>query len=190
VLVWRCRTAADEPGAAQFRGVPTFQRGVRVPADDLHAFASDELDDKKLDLLLRACLALNWRNPGRKWSPVDPRLPVPTLGVLQPLATGLRPGTELRRDTELPSAGGTGEEPELALNPDWAARLVAGQMTAVHGEAAAKLRVAGWEAVPAPPVHPDGTRIAAALVPRCQRVRSVLPMVATKIKTPESEEQS
>jgi CRISPR-associated protein Csx17 len=190
VLVWRCRTAANEPGAAQFRGVPTFRWGVRVPADDLHRFASGELDGKKLDLLLRACLALNWRNPGRKWSPVDPRLPVPTLGVLQPLANGLRPGTGVRRDTELPSVGGTSEEPELALNPDWATRLVARQVTAVHREAAAKLRVTGWASVPASPVHPDGSRIAAALVPRCLRIRSVLPMVATKIKTPESEELS
>jgi CRISPR-associated protein Csx17 len=190
VLVWRCRTAADEPGAAQFRGVPTFRSGVSVPADDLHKFASGELDGKKLDLLLRACLALNWRNPGHGWSPVGPRLPATTLGLLQPLANGLRPGTDARRDTQLPSVSGTGEEPELALNPDWATRLVAGQVTAVHAEAASKLRMAGWKAVPAPPVHPDGTRIAAALVPRCLRVRSVLPLIAMKIKTPESEEQS
>ena len=190
VLVWRCRTAADEPGAKQFRGVPTFRWGIRVPADDLHKFASDELDCKKLDLLLRACLALNWRNPGRKWSPVDPQLPVPALGLLQPLANGLRPGTGVRRTTELPSVGGTGEEPELALNPAWATRLAAGQVTAVHREAAVKLRVAGWEAVPAPPVYPDGTWIAAALVPRClsSRAHSVLSLVAMKIKTPESEE--
>lgn len=192
VLVWRCRTAAAEPGAERFRGVPTFRRGVRVPADDLHRFASGELDCKRLDLLLRACLALNWRNPGREWSPVDPRLPVPTLGVLQPLANGLRPGTGVRRDTELPSVGGTGEEPELALNPDWATRLAAGHVTAVHGEAAAKLRAAGWEAVPAPPVGPDGTRIAAALVPRClsHRADRLLSLVATKIKTFGTEEQS
>ncbi|HET9970981.1 MAG TPA: type I-U CRISPR-associated protein Csx17 [Streptosporangiaceae bacterium] len=189
VLIWRCRTAADEPRAEQFRGVPTFRTGVHVPADDLHKFASSELDDTKLDLLFRACLALNWRNPGRGWSPADPLLPVPTLGVLQPLANGIRPGTGMRRDTELPSAGGTGEEPELALNPDWATRLVAGRVTAIHHEAAAKLRMAGWKAVPAPPVHPDGTRIAAALVPRCLRARSVLPVVATKLKSPESEEQ-
>jgi CRISPR-associated protein Csx17 len=191
VLVWRCRTAVDEPQAGKFRGVPTFRRGVRVPADDLHRFASDEIDDKRLELLLRACLALNWRNPGREWIPVDPRLPVPTLGVLQLLASGLRPGTSVRRDAELPSVGGTGEEPELALNPDWATRLVAGQVTAVHGEAAAKLRTAGWEAVPVPPLRPVGIRVAAALVPRCYlRLRSALPMVAIKIRTPESEEQS
>jgi CRISPR-associated protein Csx17 len=192
VLVWRCRTAADEPGAEQFRGVPTFRWGVRVPADDLHKFASRELDGRKLDLLLRACLALNWRNLRREWSPVDPGFPVPALGVLQPLANGLRPGTGVRRGTELPSVGGMGEEPELALNPDWATRLVAGQVTTVHREAATKLRMAGWKAVPAPPVHPDGTRIAAALVPRCliRRTHSVLSLVAMKIKTPESEEQS
>jgi CRISPR-associated protein Csx17 len=190
VLVWRCRTAADESGAEQFRGVPTFLRGIPVPPDDLHKFASDALDDRELDLLLRACLALNWRHLGRRWPSADPRLPVPTLGILQPLANGLQPGTGERRKTEPPSVGGTGEEPELALNPGWAARLVAGQVTAVHGEAAAKLRTAGWEAVPVPPVYPDGTRIAAALVPRCLLARSVLPLVATKIKTPNSEEQS
>lgn len=190
VLVWRCRTAADEPGAEQFRGVPTFRFGVRVPAGDLCKLATNALDGKKLDLLLRACLALNWRNPGRKWSPADPGPPVPALAILQPLANGLRPGTGVRRNSELPSVAGTSEEPELALNPAWATRLAAGHVTTVYREAAARLRLAGWHAVPAPPVHPDGIGIAAALVPRClsQRADSALSLTAIRIKTPESEE--
>jgi len=190
VLIWRCRTAADEPGAARFRGVPGFRSGVRVPAADLHAFARGALDDKKLDLLFRACLALTWRNVHRDWSPADPWIPVPALGVLQPLADGLRPGTGHRRGTGLLSAAGVSEEPELALNPGWAARLAAGRTGEVHREAAARLRQAGWEAVPVPPVNPPGSRIAAALVPRCQNPRSVLPAVAIQIRTPDSEELS
>ena len=51
MLIWRCRTAADEPDAAKFRGVPTFRSGIRVPAADLHAFARGALDERKLDLL-------------------------------------------------------------------------------------------------------------------------------------------
>jgi CRISPR-associated protein Csx17 len=178
VLIWRCRTEADEPGAARFRGVPAFRRGVRFPAADLHAFASGELDARRLDLLFRACLALNWHNVDHDWSSPGQWMPVPTLGVLQPLADGLRSGI------------GEGEEPELALDPAWAARLAAGQVTAVHEEAARKLRQAGWEAVPAPPLSADGIRVAAALVPRCQKSRTVLSNVATKIKTSDPEEQS
>jgi CRISPR-associated protein Csx17 len=190
VLIWRCRTAADEPDAARFRGVPAFRSGIRVPAADLHAFARGALNERKLDLLFRACLALNWRNVRRDWSPAGPWTPVPALGVLQPLADGLRPGTGPRRGTGLPPAEGEGEEPELALNPGWAARLAAGRTGEVHREAAARLRQAGWEAVPAPPVNPPGSRIAAALVPRCQNSRSVLPAIAIQIRTRDLEELS
>jgi hypothetical protein len=45
----------------------------------------------------------------------------------------------------------------------------------VHGEAVARLRQAGWEAVPAPrKILTDGVAIAAALVPRCQDARDVM----------------
>lgn len=188
VLIWRCRTAADEPGAERFRGVPAFRSVIRVPADDLHRFASGELDGEKLDLLFRACLALSWRNVSYEWDPAAPRVPVPTLGVLQPLANGLRPGAGVRRGSGLPQAAGDGDEPELALNPDWATRLAAGQAATVHEEARARLRQAGWDAVPTPPAFPDGTRIAAALVPRCLHPGTVLSMIATKITTSDSEE--
>jgi CRISPR-associated protein Csx17 len=190
VLIWRCRTAAGETDAARFRGVPAFRSGVRVPAADLHAFARGALDDRKLDLLFRACLALNWRNVRRDWSPAGPRTPVPTLGLLQPLADGLRPGTELRRGAGRPPAGREGEELELALNPGWAALLAAGRTGEVHRAAAARLRQAGWEAVPVPPVSPPGSRIAAALVPRCLNPRSVLPAIAIQIRTLDFEEMS
>ena len=186
VLVWRCRTAADEPGTERFRGVPGFRYGIRVPADNLHAFASRrDFNDAKLSLLLRACLALNWRNTRWEWPSADPRIPVPTLGALQPLADGLRPGTGTRRGSSLPSVAGEGEEPKLALNPDWAMRLAVGHTEAVHGEAATRLAQAGWKAVPAPPEEAagDGTRIAAALMPRCLKPLSVLPVVAIKIRS-------
>jgi len=172
VLVWRSRTAAAERGEENFRGVTTFRAGIPVPAADLHAFAAGEIDDKTLGLFLRACLALNWRNVGHEWSGARPGIPVTTLGLLHPLAAGIAPGS------------GGSDEPELALSPDWAARLAAGKVRAVHGEAAARLRWVGWEAVPAPPEGAigDGVRIAAALVPRCLRPRSVLSAIAMQIQ--------
>ena len=171
VLIWRCRTAASG-GAVRFRGVPSFRIGVRVPAADLHDFADGRLDDRAVELYLRACLALNWRNADPEWEAAIPPVPVPTLGVLEPLAAGLPPG------------GDGGDEPGLALSPDWAARLVAGQVSEVHREAAARLRHGGWRAVPEPPAASAraGVRIAAALVPRCRAPRSVLSIVATKLK--------
>jgi CRISPR-associated protein Csx17 len=186
VLVWRCRTATDEPGTARFRGVPAFRSGIRVPEADLHAFARGDLNERDLNLLFRACLALNWRNARAGWSRVEPRIRVATLGMLQPLADGLRTGTDLRRSTDLPSIGGEGEEPELALGPSWAARLVAGRVGEVHEQAALRLRQAGWEAVPAPPTPADGVRVAAALVPRCLGPRSLLTAIAMETKISDS----
>jgi len=185
VLIWRSRTAAAEHDAAKFRGVPTFPSGVPVPAADLHALAAGELDNVKLDLLLRACLALNWRNVRHQWTSRKPEVPVTTLGLLHPLAVGLRPGNA--RDEP-------DDEPVPALSPEWATRLVAGQVRLVHGQAAARLRQAGWTAVPAAPDHttPDGARIAAALVPRCQHAtrQAVLETLAFQTKDPHSEELS
>lgn len=184
VLIWRSRTAAAEHDAAKFRGVPTFPSGIPVPAADLHALAGGQLDDARLDLLLRACLALTWRNVTHAWPPAVPDVPVTTLGLLHPLAAGLRPGN--RRDEP-------DDEPIPGLSPEWATRLAAGQVRQVHDEAAARLRQAGWTAVPAPPEHatPDGTRIAAAVVPRCQRTtrRAVLRTLAFETN-PQSEELS
>lgn len=174
VLVWRCRTAAQEPpaqesrgrdgsgsGRLRFRGSPTFRYGVPVPATDLHAFARGQLDPGLLDLWLWACLALDWRPVRHRWggpaAPGAAAAPVATLGLLHPLAAGLLPvGTE---------AGSV----RIALDPDWALRLSAGQVTAVHAEAVRRLRQAGWWAVP-PPAGPEvpGSAIAAALVPRCR----------------------
>lgn len=180
VLIWRCRTAAAERGEEKFRGVTTFRLGIPVPAADLHALASGELDETTLDLLLRACLALNWRNVRHEWSPARPGIPVVTLGLLHSLADGIAPG------------GRDSDEPELALNPDWAARLVAGQVRAVHAEASARLRQAGWDAVPAPPEgsRGRGVEITAALLPRCLRPRSVLSTIAIRIKSLDTGELS
>jgi CRISPR-associated protein Csx17 len=165
VLIWRSRTAPAERNSSVFRGVTTFRAGIRVPADDLHAFAADRLDPETLDTYLRACLALNWRGVRHQWQPSVPSIPVPTLGVLQPLADGLGD-----------------DERVLALGPDWAVRLAAGQVAQVHQGAVATLRQAGWTAVPAPPGHASGVLIGAALVPRCLNTRSVLSTIATKIK--------
>lgn len=180
VLVWRSRTAAAERDAAKFRGVPTFRIGIPVPAADLHAFAKDELDPKKLDLLLRACLALDWRRVRQDWPRAEPGIPNTTLGLLQPLAAGLTSG-ESREDE--------GDDPVSALAPDWATRLAAGQVRQVHNEAAARLTQAGWTPVPAPinPNPDDGVRIAAALVPRCQRPKDVLSIIAFRTKPPTEE---
>jgi CRISPR-associated protein Csx17 len=182
VLIWRSRTAAAEQGAAAFRGTPTFRAGIPVPAADLHALAGDRLNDKALDLLLRACLALNWHKVRHRWDHNQPDIPVATLGLLHPLAAGLRPGGA--RDE-------SADEPVPALSPAWATRLAADQVIKVHQEAAARLRQAGWTAVAAPPAHAgvNGTRIAAALVPRCLRPEAVLRMIAFDTN-PLSEEQS
>jgi len=175
VLIWRCRTAVLDRNAARFRGVSTFPSGISVPAADLHALVNGELDQAKLDLYLRACLALNWRNVPTGWSPATPQVPITTLALLQPLAVGLRSGNA--RDEQ-------DDEPVPALQPEWAIRLASGQsaqVRRVHEEAAARLALAGgWTAAPAPPVRatPNGISIAAALVPRCLAPRSVLRMIA------------
>lgn len=175
VLVWRSRTATADRNAGNFRGVPTFLHGISVPAADLHAFASGQLDDTKLDLYLRACLALNWRDVKSGWTAEKPAVPVTTLALLHPFAAGLRLGNS--RDV-------ADNEMVPALNPEWVARLASGQsyqVLKVHDEAVARLRQAWqWTAVPRPPapVTPDGTRIAAALVPRCLAPKSVLRMIA------------
>jgi CRISPR-associated protein Csx17 len=161
VLVWRCRTGLDEQDDHRYRGVPGFRNGIPVPAADLHAFAAGRLGGRELDLLLRACLALRWDGVRREWpDPGWPVPPVPTLGLLQPFAAGLAPG---------------GDETPLALRPDWALRLSAGQVAGVHAEAVQRLRQAGWTAAPAPgPAGVDGAAVAAALVPRCLKPKQVL----------------
>lgn len=176
VLIWRSRTAAAERDAAKFRGVPTFRIGIPVPAADLHAFAEGELDPKKLDLLLRACLVLDWRNVRQDWALAKPGIPDTTLGLLQPLAAGVTTG-EPHEDE--------GDDPVSALAPDWATRLAAGQVRQVHNEAAARLTQVGWTPVPAPinPNPDDGVCIAAALVPCCQRPRDVLSIIAFRTKS-------
>ena len=187
VLVWRSRTAADEkdgprprlPSAAgqttaegsdnrRFRGVPTFRWGVPVPTADLHAFALGLLDEGELDLWLRASLALDWSGTRGPWTEQpDQVIPVPTLGLLQPLARGM------------PTAGDSADSTALALGPGWASRLAAGQIRPVHEAAVARLRQAGWQAVPYQPVLPTepqvtGPDIAAALVPRCREPQQIL----------------
>ena len=84
VLIWRSRTAAADDNANNFRGVPTFPSGIGVPAADLHALAAGELDNAKLDLYLRACLALNWRNARWNRTAEKPDVPVTTLALLHP----------------------------------------------------------------------------------------------------------
>ncbi|MFF4894690.1 type I-G CRISPR-associated protein Cas8g1/Csx17 [Micromonospora chersina] len=167
VLAWRCRTAADEPGPVPFRGSPTFRQGVPVPHADLHAFAQPGLlDDKALHLWLRACLALDWHGVAHDWpEPGDGFVPVPTLGLLHPLAAGATPPGQRLAD----------QVPRQALDPDWANRLSMGHLTAVHAEAARRLRQMGWQVVPPTgEILGDGRAITAALVPRCRKPTDVL----------------
>jgi len=164
VLAWRSRTASDEHSSTtpergapdRFQGVPTFRSGIRVPAGDLHAYAFGELDEAALDQWLRACLALSWRGVPCRWPAVSAAWLLPTLGLLHPLAEGL-------------GDDGEPDSPKLAMGPDWAVRLAAGQVTSVHVDAVRRLRQAGWDAVPPPRVAGvDGACLAAALVPRCR----------------------
>ena len=161
VLIWRSR-----------QGTVLSQGGIPVPAGDLHDFAAGRLNDRKLELYLSACLALSWRSVDRQWADAEGIIPVPTLGVLQPLAAGLTAGDGIT----------------LTLAPDWAALLVAGKIAHVHREAAVRLKQAGWEAVPiAGWSAQDGPRIAAALLPRCaQPATKVLPLVARNLTKEQS----
>ena len=146
VLIWRlahgCRA-----GQAGFRGVPGF-RGIQVPAADLHALALGQLDEAALDQRLRACLALDWRSAPGDW-PSASVYPGAYAGPAASVRQGLAPGAA---GAQQRTCGGTagpvssGGSPSraakarLALRPDWAARLAAGQVRAVHDEAAARLR--------------------------------------------------
>jgi CRISPR-associated protein Csx17 len=119
---------------------------------------------------------------------------VPTLGLLHPLALGLA-SAEARTAAHAgspafarkPAGRETAQGPKLALRPDWAARLAAGQVSAVHTEAVGRLRQAGWNAVPAPlgESTESGGRIAAALVPRCLNPWRVLRTLASPIRQPD-----
>lgn len=194
VLVWRGRTASGEPAQPAYRGVPGFRRGIPVPAADLHDLAANLLDEQQLHLWLRACLALHWQGVTHTWPDADVRFPVPTLALLAPFTHGLsargngsRPGGERARAdltgdqesaasasdsdaAERRSGGGADRASDglrFALGADWAARLAAGQVAAVHDEAVRRLDQLGWYAAPAVPGAPvDGAAIAAALVPR------------------------
>lgn len=176
VLAWRCRTAADEPDQEQLRGVVSFRRGILVPAGDLHALALGRLDEATLAFWLRACLALDWRGVRRDSLASDqpPTVLVSTLALLHPFAAGME------------SADGEGAK--LGLRPDWANRLTAGQVRAVHDEAVTRLRQVGWRAVPylsrvdatSTPPRPGGPSLAAALVPQPSGWKKVLGMVADR----------
>ncbi len=201
VLIWRSRTAAAEYDPKQnFRGVPTFRLGIPVPASDLHALAGKLVDEPSLDLWLRACLALDWRQVHHAWDADDPVIPVATLGLLHPLAWGLAPDEIRNRSRALSheavqqgaSDKPRSDEPVFALRPEWAVRLAAGQVRAVHDEAVVRLRQAGWDAVSFPPQEAAGTGayIAAALVPRCLRSGSVLWKLASPIRSSDLPETS
>lgn len=183
VLVWRSRTAVDENTPAGFRGVPTFRTGIPVPPGDLHAFATGRLDDRVLDLWLRACLALDWHGVTHQWTRDEPTVWNPTLGLLHPLARGLAETSGSSAGTAPKAAAGDGDTRQAvrrwALNPDWAVRLAAGQVASVHRDAVRRLSQAGWHAVlPSPSTvdgnADDGVAIAAALVPRCHAPMRVL----------------
>jgi CRISPR-associated protein Csx17 len=167
-----------------------------VPYADLHAFASPpgnsgpRIDERELDIWLRACLALDWRTAWRRWSVPELVQPIPALALLHPFAEGL-------------AERGNVAAPPLALGPDWAVRLAAGQVDAVHDDAVRRLRQAGWRAVPAlPPQAPsgsqpmnrstDGISLAAALVPRCRGASALLKShFAVEIKSdPDSPNQA
>ena len=175
----RGRPNATRPGSAASR---PSGRASRSPRPTCTHSAGGLLDHKALDLMLRACLALDWSGSKHQWEPRRLDVPVATLGLLHPLAAGLRPGG---------ARGEPADESAPALSPEWAALLAAGQVTRVHREAAARLRQAGWNAVAPPPVQAamNGSHIAAALVPRCLRPEAVLRLIAFDTN-PLSEEQS
>jgi CRISPR-associated protein Csx17 len=173
VLVWRARTAIDEPSSADgrsVRGVLTFRAGIPVPAADLHAWVHHELDDRLLLLWFKACLALDWRGVRPPWTePSIVELPVPLLGMLHALASGV-----VSRQEGDDGRSGT----VLGLQPDWPRQLTAGKLAEVHAAAARRLELAGITVAPAASEAAlrtiDGARLAAALVPRCAQPARVL----------------
>ena len=82
----------------------------------------------------------------------------------------------------LARAQGDGDVSLLAMSPDWASRLAAGQVRAVHQEAAARLRQAGLLAVPPPPRSANGALIAAALVPATSGSAKVLHRLTVSLR--------
>ena len=174
VLVWRARTGIDEQssqdGDQPVRGVRTFRLGIPVPAADLHAWVRKQLDDDLVGMWFKACLALDWRGVRPSWTEQPAvELPVPPLGMLHALASGV----VSRQD-----GGDERSGPVLGLQPDWPVRLTAGRLAEVHAEAARWLRLAGIivadVASDAALREIDGYRLTAAIVPRCAHASRVL----------------
>ena len=186
VLIWRSRTALAERDQEKFRGVPTFRSGIPVPAADLHAFAPGRAGREDPGPVPASVPGTELARRGSRMAGEQAGHSGHHAGPASP--AGPRPAA--RRACERRHRPRR-EEPELALSPDWAARLAAGQVSAVHDEAAARLRQAGWDAVPAPPKGTGGqrSRIAAALVPRCLRPRAVLTQIADSTPNPLAHEE-
>ncbi len=104
-----------------FRGVPTFRRGIAVPASDLHALAVDPaiggdslLDDDLLSVWLRACLALDWRGVRHEWTaPAGRSCSTRPLLCCTPSLQAFQPGTgasvsQLATGTRLGGSAGVG----------------------------------------------------------------------------------
>ena len=195
VLTWRARAfpeeerdrAAGPPGqAGAVRGVLTFRRGLEVPAADLHALATGRLDTQLLDMWLSALLALDWsRQAGplrlAGGGPAPLLIPDPVLGLLAPLAAGRVPAPDGSQ------AEDPGQRERIGMNPDWPARLIAGQVSTVRTDAAARLRQLGWD-VPSLPAtarqdRDYGRRVAAALIARCSGSGDVLRKLAVRLRT-------
>ena len=180
VLIWRSRTALAERDAGDVPRrphVPLGHPGARRRPARLRPGRTGREDPGPVpaslpgtELAERAIT--NGKRAGRPFR--SPRWPASPAGPRPPG----------RRPCEDDTAPG-GEDPKLALNPDWAARLAAGQVSAVHDEAAARLRQAGWDAVPAPPKGTARQRSRGSPPPSCPAacVRRAVLIPRSRIQT-------
>lgn len=178
VLVWRGRHTVDEHTDLAFRGVRTFPFGIRIPAGDLHNWATGRLEESRISAILTAMLALDWYGVSVTWTGAAPFVPVLVLGLLHPFADGF-PTVPSRTDAPAPH-----DVPRLGLNAEWPTLLRANRVDDVHLAAVHRLGQAGWQAAPsAVPQLVAGERLAAALLPRCRGSLGVLRGLADRIVT-------
>ena len=150
---------ADREGGGP--GVATaFRWRIGAPLDDVSAFVAEELDDARLGRLLAGLLLLDWSGSVDVGQWFGHR---GGAGLLRPAWAVLGPffhGRPVVLD---------GQEVELWPQSWWPARLVAGEVQAVVGDALRRLRMARLDPAPADTASlaaagPRGRRLAAALL--------------------------
>lgn len=130
LLVWRLAHRADSTAPASSGVAVMDHYALSVPWQDVHAWASGKLDDRRIERALMAMLGLDWHGPivRETWRPAA-AIPVPALAVLQPFAR------------QAVSASSRIEEANRrGIAPQWPGQLSAGATARVLSEAVAILQ--------------------------------------------------